>query len=100
MNFLKSMSLKHVQVMLSAMAMILCLYAASSLHQHESGYHALQSDCVICDIESLLTHGVMTSHVSFETPDFLSIPYSSHQQSLQYTRLILAYTVRAPPSFS
>jgi len=97
MNLSKPKPLKHLQVMLSAMAMVLCLYAASSLHQHESGYHALQSNCVICDIESLLTHGVMTSHVSLETPDFLSIAYSSHLQSLQYTRLILANTARAPP---
>jgi len=100
MNFLKSMSLKHVQVMLSAMAMILCLYAASSLHQHESGYHALQSDCVICDIESLVTHGVTASYVNIETPDFVSTPYLSDSPKLINASISLAYAVRAPPFFS
>jgi len=97
MNGLKLQHLKSFQVVLSTMAMVVCLYAASSLHQHESGYHALQSNCVSCDIESLVTHGVAASHINLKTPNFISIPYSSDSPRLINTSISLAYTARAPP---
>ncbi|OIP99806.1 MAG: hypothetical protein AUK35_05520 [Zetaproteobacteria bacterium CG2_30_46_52] len=85
------------QLMFSAVAMLLCLYAMSVVHQHEQGYHSAQSDCISCDIESLLGHGLMSSVVvSFDIP-FAQIPYDAVTSVCQPRAVLAAFQARAPP---
>ena len=89
--------IRHLQLFLSSLALALCLYSVSSLHQHESGYHVAQSDCVSCDIETLLAHGAVTSSASVQTPVLLSIPYVARIKNFSRVEASFAYAARAPP---
>ena len=89
--------IRHLQLFLSSLALVVCLYSVSSFHQHESGYHAAQSDCISCDIEKLLANGAVTSTAPIQTPAFLSIPYVATIKNLSHIEASFAYAARAPP---
>lgn len=89
---------QRLQLFLSALALLICLYSVSSVHQHDAGYHVAQSDCISCDIEDLLGHGAVASTVSIQTPSFLSIPYTATLQPCSHIEASFTYAARAPPS--
>lgn len=85
------------QLVLSTLAILMCLYSVGSIHQHEKGYYNLQSECVICDVESLLAHGAFASFAGIFVSAFLPFLYTASLNASKYLIVFMAFSARAPP---
>ncbi|MFC1536701.1 hypothetical protein ACFL19_00440 [Pseudomonadota bacterium] len=89
----------RVKLLLSTIAMLGCLMAASQLHAHESGLHDIDHACISCDLEDVVSHGAVTSAIfslEMALQESEDVAYASHA----CTSLLSFSSIRAPPSHS
>ena len=52
------------KLLLSMVALLGCLLAASQLHAHEAGLHDIDHICLSCDLEDVASHGIAPENLS------------------------------------
>jgi len=93
-------SLRRMQWTLSMLAFVGCLWSVASIHSHEAGLHALDSACISCDLEDIVSHGAVVDVVASPLSALTSIEPIASQSALFIAAARASDFIRAPPVFS
>jgi len=89
--------LKQLQWLLSALAIVVCLYSTSSVHYHEAGFHAAGTGCISCNLEELTAHGSILSKTPSHPSHFEEIPHIALARISFAKAINVVFKARAPP---
>jgi hypothetical protein len=90
----------RVQWMLSMLAIVGCLWSVASIHSHDDGLHALESGCISCDFEDVVSHGTVVAIAQRSTSNLSQIKPVASQSALNVAAKATTAPIRAPPIIS
>lgn len=89
--------LKQLQWMLSALAIVVCLYSTSIVHYHETGFHAAETDCISCNLEEVTAHGSILSKSPAHPSHFVEAAHKALVEISFAKAVDIVFEARAPP---
>ncbi len=93
-------SVRRMQWMFSMLAIVGCIWSVATVHSHDDGLHALDSACISCDLEDIVSHGAVAVAILRPASNLTHIQPAASQAIGYIAVARVSNSIRAPPVFS